>query len=591
VKNVLRRLDKTFALTLCVFLGAGCGTGSQTSLPPFTTGNGSPATQAPTQTPTQTPTQIPTQTPTQAPTHAPTQTPTQAPTHAPTQAPTHAPTQAPTQVPTQVPTQAPSSGSAYPNGTPWALPGSIDFDNYNTGGQGVGYNTTVTTNLGGQYRQDGVGIASSVNGGGNGFYVGWSVVGDWYRYSVNVQTTATYYVGVSVDSAATGSVAGTFHIEDQTGRNLTGEVQVPTTGSYSANWVMVNAMAQLNAGANVLKVVIDSGSGLFNLNYMTFSTSAPPTSPPTATPPPSSSGGSVPAPPNAINVQSYGAVGDGQTDNQGALQNAFNAAQSAGRPVYIPPGTYNHSGVLTANGIKIQGAGFNAILYATNYNESAIQMVGGNGSISNLMTKVVAPERSNQPQTTAIWVDSATNASVSTHCTVSHIFVLGTNADGIAATNGASYNTIANNLVYQSADDAYSDDSYIGEPQDTGNQFTGNVAWDVVYGRGFAAAGSINGLFEGNTIDQTTWVGIYAQTDTSSNTQVTSGWTIENDVLLNTVDAPIINGANMTVSNIQFTGSLPNLASVLGWDPTPYIVDRTTFNPTYVPGTGPGANN
>jgi hypothetical protein len=177
------------------------------------------------------------------------------------------------------------------------------------------------------------------------------------------------------------------------------------------------------------------------------------------------------------------------------------------------------------------------------------------------------------------------------HCTVSHIFVLGTDADGIAATNGASYNLIQNNFVYQAADDSYSDDSYIGEPQDTGNQFLGNVALDNVYGRGFAAAGSINGTFNGNTIDQTPWVGIYAETDPSSNTQVTSGWTIENDVLINTVDAPIINGANMTVSNIQMTGSLPNLASVLGWDPTPYMVSRYTFDPSYVPGTGPGANN
>jgi hypothetical protein len=514
----------------------------------------------------------------------------------------------PTKAPTQTPIPAPGSGSAYPNGTPWAIPGNIDFDNYNTGGQGVGYHTTVTTNLGGQYRQDGVGIASSVNGGGNGFYVGWNAVGDWYRYSVNVQTTATYYIGISVDSGATGSVAGTFHIENQSGTNLTGEIPVPTTGSWNANWVIVNAAAPLSAGANVLKVVIDSGGGLFNLNDMTFSTS-PPSTPPPATPTPTSPpGGTATAPPNAINVQSYGAVGDGQTDNQGALQNAFNAAQSMGRPVWIPPGTYDHSGVLTADGIRIQGAGFNAILYATNYNESTIQMTGAGGSIANLMTQVVAPERSNQPQTTAIWVDSATGASVSTvilqgagsngvrfdgaqHCTVSHIFVLGTNADGIAATNGASYNTIQNNFVYQAADDSYSDDSYIGEPQDTGNQFTGNVALDNAYGRGFAAAGSINGVFNGNTIDGTPWVGIYAETDPSSNTQVTSGWTIENDVLINTVDAPIINGADMTVSNIQMTGSLPNLASVLGWDPTSYEISRYTFNPTYVPGTGPGANN
>jgi parallel beta-helix repeat protein len=257
---------------------------------------------------------------------------------------------------------------------------------------------------------------------------------------------------------------------------------------------------------------------------------------------------------------------------------------------------------LSANGIAIQGAGFGTILQATNLNESAIELQGNAPSISNLKTQVVAPDRSNQPQATAIWILNATNASVknvilqgaasngvrldgATYATISNNLVLGTNADGIAATNGASHNKIANNLVYQSADDA---------------------AYHIPYGRGFAAAGSTDGVFNGNTINGTTWIGIYAETDTSSNTQVTSNYTIENNVVLNAnttvasnyttfngnpVGGWLISGNGMVVSNNQSTGSMPTLSTVLGWDPTPYMVDRYSFNPTYVPGTGPGATN
>ena len=339
---------------------------------------------------------------------------------------------------------------------------------------------------------------------------------------------------------------------------------------------------------------------------------------PTTTPTPPS------APPSSsINVLSYGAVGNGATDNQGALQNAFNAAQQQGKSVWIPAGVFNHSGVLNANGITIQGAGYAAILQATNPNQGAIELQGNAPSISNLKLQVVAPNRSNQPQAAAIWVLKATGATVknvitqgassngirldgATNAKVSNNLVLGTNADGIAATNGASYNTISNNVVYQSADDAYSDDSYIGEPQDVGNRFTGNVGYHIPYGRGFAAAGSANGTFSGNTINGTTWVGIYAQTDSASNTQVTSNWTLQNNVVLaanttvasnytvfngNPVGGWIISGNGMVVSNNQTTGTMPGLASVLGWDPTAYLVDRYSFDPTYVPGTGPGSNN
>ena len=474
-----------------------------------------------------------------------------------------------------------------------AIPGIVQAENYDTGGQGVAYNIGSINGTANSYRSDGVDLEATAASGG-GYNLGWTSSGQWFRYTVNVATAGTYTVSFEV--AAPGAVTGAFHLSNAAGTNLSGPVNVPATGNWQA-WQTVTPTVTLPAGQQVL--TLDEDNGGWNINKATFSL----------------------AQSNSINVLNYGAVGDGATDNQTALQNAFNAAQAQGKPVSIPAGVFNHSGVLSAYGITVQGSGFSTILRATNPNQSAIELQGNAPAISNLKTEVVAPNRSNQPQAAAIWILSATGASVknvvlqgaasngvrldrSTHATISNSLVLGTNADGIAATNGASYNTITNNVVYQPADDAYSDDSYPGEPQDVGNVFTGNVAYHVPYGRGFAAVGSTGGVFNGNTINGTTWVGIYAQSDPY--TQVTSNYTLQNNVVLNAnttvasnytafngnpVGGWIINGNGMVVSNNQTTGNMPNLSGVLGWDPTPYMVDRYSFNPTYVPGTGPGSGN
>ena len=490
------------------------------------------------------------------------------------------------------PTEFAAATASVPyGGTPAAVPGIVQAENYDTGGQGVAYSVGSVNGSANSYRSDGVDLEATAASGG-GYNLGWTGSGQWFRYTVNVATAGTYTVSFEV--AAPGAVTGAFHLSDAAGANLSGPVNLPATGSWQT-WQTVTATVTLPAGQQVLTLNEDKGG--WNINKATFAL-------PQST---------------SINVLTYGAVGDGVTDNQTALQNAFNAAQAQGKPVSIPAGIFNHSGVLSANGITVQGAGFTTVLRATNPSQSAIELQGNAPAISNLKTEVVAPNRSSQPQAAAIWILSAPGASVknlvvqgassngirldrTTNATVSNNLVLGTNADGIAATNGASYNTIKNNVVYQSADDAYSDDSYPGEPQDVGNAFTGNVAHHIPYGRGFAAVGSTGGFFNGNTINGTTWVGIYAQTD--SYTQETSNYTLQNNLVLNAnttvasnytvfngnpVGGWIISGNGMVVSNNQTTGTMPSLSSVLGWDPTAYLVDRYSFNPTYVPGTGPGS--
>ncbi len=67
----------------------------------------------------------------------------------------------------------------------------IQAEDFDEGGQGVGYSTTTTTNAGGQYRTTGVGIEATTDAGG-GYDVGWTAAGEWLDYAVNLTQGGTY---------------------------------------------------------------------------------------------------------------------------------------------------------------------------------------------------------------------------------------------------------------------------------------------------------------------------------------------------------------------------------------------------------------
>ena len=68
-----------------------------------------------------------------------------------------------------------------------------------------------------------------------------------------------------------------------------------------------------------------------------------------------------------LNVLSYGAVGDGSTDDLTAINSAIAAANSTGHPIYFPSGTYKVSAAtdeITANGVILYGEGRNSTIIA-----------------------------------------------------------------------------------------------------------------------------------------------------------------------------------------------------------------------------------
>src|SRR6516164_5117783 len=78
-------------------------------------------------------------------------------------------------------------------GNPAPIPGTVQAENYDTGGQGVAYNVTSINGTANNYRSDGVDLEVTSDTGG-GYNLGWTTKGQWFKYTVNVATATTYLV-------------------------------------------------------------------------------------------------------------------------------------------------------------------------------------------------------------------------------------------------------------------------------------------------------------------------------------------------------------------------------------------------------------
>ncbi len=159
---------------------------------------------------------------------------------------------------------------AYPSGTPHLLPGVVQAEDYDQGGEGVAYHDTDATNSGSQYRTgEGVDIEACSDTGG-GWNVGWMVSGEWLEYTVQVPAAGVYTVEARVSSQSAG---GSFRLEFG-GVDRTGSITVPVTGGWQT-WTTVSATMNLEAGTQVMRFVATATD--FNLN--SFTIAADPLSP------------------------------------------------------------------------------------------------------------------------------------------------------------------------------------------------------------------------------------------------------------------------------------------------------------------------
>jgi hypothetical protein len=180
-------------------------------------------------------------------------------------------------------------------GNPVTLPGTIQAEEFDNGGEGVAYHDTTAGNSGGAFRNTDVDIESASPGG---YDVGWIAPGEWLNYSVNVSAAGSYIVTFSIASLGQG---GTFHLE-MNGVNVTGGMTIPDTGGWQ-NWQMLTRTVNLSAGPQIARIVMDANgvNAVGNIDWMLFTTGG------VSTP----YGGSPSAIPGAIEAEQFDDGGEG----------------------------------------------------------------------------------------------------------------------------------------------------------------------------------------------------------------------------------------------------------------------------------------
>lgn len=157
------------------------------------------------------------------------------------------------------------SGTPY-FGAPVPVPGRIEAENYDLGGEGLAYHDVNANNIGLVYRPtEGVDLEGAAGGG---YDVYWIVAGEWLEYTFSV-AEAGYYDFIPYVATVPGFGNFTLSIDNV---DVSGKRPVPSTGGFQF-WTPKRVEAvPLAAGTHIMRFDFDSDTDktgwLFSLNYI-----------------------------------------------------------------------------------------------------------------------------------------------------------------------------------------------------------------------------------------------------------------------------------------------------------------------------------
>jgi hypothetical protein len=180
------------------------------------------------------------------------------------------------------------------------IPGKVQCERYDVGGEGISFHDSDTINSGSgrfnlangtylnEYRmKESVDISytkfrDSIDNNAynlvepikNQLYVGWTEPGEWVKYTVKVEKTGTYTIGLMYTASGNGGIAF-----DLDGQKLTSELLVPSTRSDKEplkwrqwhHWNRIDTLAtvKLTKGIHVLTLKTIT-NGNMNYDYLDF---------------------------------------------------------------------------------------------------------------------------------------------------------------------------------------------------------------------------------------------------------------------------------------------------------------------------------
>ena len=147
-----------------------------------------------------------------------------------------------------------------------SIPGTIEAEDFDIGGQGIAYNDTdPQENIGGFGRTDQGVDQERATDNGNGINVGWIADGEWLNYTIANSVAGKYNITFRVASDNTISK----QINAKLGNSQLGRVSIPNTGGWQSWQDVTLENVNLTGGPQVLR--LDFVGGYFNLNWVRFS--------------------------------------------------------------------------------------------------------------------------------------------------------------------------------------------------------------------------------------------------------------------------------------------------------------------------------
>jgi hypothetical protein len=227
-------------------------------------------------------------------------------------------------------------------------------------------------------------------------------------------------------------------------------------------------------------------------------------------------------PANSVSVTSEGADPTGASDSTTAFRNAISAANAAGQPVWIPPGTYLISSALQVNAATIEGAGDWYSQLKTNEFIDNTSAVSGPVNLSGFAILGSTVGRHDDSSANAIdgslgsgftvnglWIQD-TNVGFwlqygNSNCTVENSVIESTDADGLNFNGNATNCTVKNNFIRNTGDDGLAIWSY--PSADSGITFANNTIVQPTLANGIADYGGANNTISNNVVADTNALG------------------------------------------------------------------------------------
>jgi hypothetical protein len=183
-------------------------------------------------------------------------------------------------------------------GSPQVIPGRVQCELYDEGGEGVAYHDKDSINHGsgnlnpanGKYlnefrMKEGVDISYTKPGGIDDnpynfvnpvmdqLYVGWTVPGEWIKYTITAQEAGLYHIGLMYTANTNGGISLSID-----GRDIAGKIQIPTTHRDADttswrqwhHWNKIDPIAEVKLGKGEHVLTIYSLSGDMNYDYLEF---------------------------------------------------------------------------------------------------------------------------------------------------------------------------------------------------------------------------------------------------------------------------------------------------------------------------------